>query len=71
MNLLSAQVAALGGSYELRLDVQNTILTSSLENEDFWESVVHFFVNNPMLEPSHAGHIIDYIRHQKYLPHER
>ena len=71
MNLRSAQVAALGGSNELRWNVQNTILTSWLENEDFWESVVHFFVNNPMLEPSYAGHIIDYIRHQKYLPHER
>ena len=66
--LRRAQVTALGGG---RLDwaVAGSFLGDSLENEDFWESVVHFLANNsPLLERSYVGPIVDYIRHQKYVP---
>lgn len=62
-----AQVEALGGSPPLAWSV-SSILGRSLENEDFWVTVVHFFVNNPMLEGSYVEPIIDYIRHQKFTP---
>ena len=68
INLREAQISALGGSDHLGWSIHSTILIRSLENEDFWETVVHFFVNNPMLEPSYAEPIIDYIHHQKFLP---
>ena len=38
------------------------------ENADFWTSIIHFFLNNPMLEISYIGPIIDYIHHQKFVP---
>ena len=66
--LRMAQLKALGGE---RLDwsVTRSSLGDSLENEAFWETVVHFLANNsPMLEHSYVEPIIDYVRHQKYVP---
>ena len=37
------------------------------ENADFWTTIIHFFLNNPMLEVSYIGPIIDYIHHQKFV----
>lgn len=41
---------------------------SGRNNADFWTSIVHFFLNNPMLEPSYISPIVDYIHHQKFVP---
>ncbi|MBI2952659.1 PcfJ domain-containing protein [bacterium] len=65
--LRMAQVEALGGAPPLAWSI-SSILGKSLENEDFWVTVVHFFVNNPMLEGSYVEPIVDYIRHQKFTP---
>ena len=35
-------------------------------NADFWTSVVHFILNNPMLEPGYIGPLVDYIHHVKF-----
>jgi hypothetical protein len=32
--------------------------------------VIHFFVNNPMLDPDQVGPIVDFIHNQKYVPQE-
>lgn len=37
-----------------------------LGNEDFWESVLHFFVNHPSLDLSHVGPVVDFLLHQKF-----
>ena len=37
-------------------------------NTEFWTSILHFFLNNPMLERSYISPIIDYIHHQKFVP---
>ena len=48
-----AQAEALGGDSHCSWYVAATPLGDSLENEDFWISVVHFYVNNyPMLHLS-------------------
>ena len=47
-----------------------TRLGQSFENEEFWSTVVLFFVRNPMLDPAHVGPIVDYIHHQKYVPQQ-
>ena len=65
-----AQIKAIGGSDELVKAVHRTRLGESFENEEFWFTVVQFFVNNPMLDPMQVGPIVDYIYNQKYVPQE-
>ena len=36
--------------------------------DEFWLSVFRFFAANPMLDPSHHGPIVDFLRHQKFEP---
>jgi hypothetical protein len=61
-----AQVRGLGGAETLARAVIGTRLGKVLENEDFWESVLHFFINNPSLELTHIGPIVDFLQHQKF-----
>ena len=63
-----AQVKALGGNPNLGWAIAYSPIGQSFENEDFWVTVIHFFVNNPMLERSYVAPIIDYIQHQKFTP---
>jgi hypothetical protein len=63
-----AQVVALDGSPHLAWSIAFSPIGKSIENEDFWVTVIHFFVNNPMLERSYVEPIIDYIQHQKFTP---
>ena len=66
-----AQIQALDGDRHLTWSVANTPLGDSLENEDFWVSVVHFCVNNyPMLDQSYVQPMYDYIHHHKYRPEQ-
>lgn len=65
--LRQAQVLALGANQRLAWTIGWSSIGSTLENEDFWVGVVHFFVNNhPMLSHTYVEPIIDYLRHQKY-----
>ena len=67
--LRRVQVEALEGHPQLAWAVSSSPLGRSFENEEFWLSVVHFFVNNhPMLSRTYVEPILDYIRHQKYEP---
>ena len=71
------QVHALGGNRHLAEALRGTYLVQALDRagtnpgdfwfveDDFWISVIRFFIQNPM-ETEHIGPIIDYIRHQKY-----
>ena len=61
-----AQVRGLGGCEPLARAVVGTRLGKALENEGFWESVLHFFVNNPSLDLAHVGPIVDFLQHQKF-----
>ena len=60
------QVYALGGDRYLVDALRQTRLTRSFDNDDFWLSVIRFFIANPMLDVSHVHPIIDYIWHQRY-----
>lgn len=62
-----AQVHALGGNARVADGVRTTALASTFRNDDFWSTVVRFFVMNPMLDTAQYGPIVDYIRHQKYV----
>lgn len=63
-----AQVIGLGGDERL----VKGILTSQLAHrwiskqyDEFWITVIHFFVNNPMIDLNQIAPIVDYIEHRK------
>lgn len=60
------QVLALGGSPRLVDALVATPLGATFAHEEFWSSVLRFFVDNPMLDPASVGPLIDYIDHQKF-----
>jgi hypothetical protein len=62
------QVMALGGERRLADALQETRLVQDFRDNDFWLSVIRFFIRNPMLDLVHAGPIIDYLWNQRYEP---
>jgi hypothetical protein len=61
-----AQVRGLGGGEALARAVVGTRLGKVLENEDFWESVLHFFINHASLDLAQVGPVVDFLEHQKF-----
>jgi len=66
-----AQVVGMGGDDLLAEAVCDTMLSERFDEGSFWETVLHFFVNNPMLDVAHVGPIVDYIQHQRFERRER
>ena len=64
------QVVGQGGSEALARAVIGSRLGTSFEHEEFWESVIKFLVNNPMVDPALVGPVIDFIHNVKYEPRE-
>ena len=60
------QIAAMGGEEPLVKAILGSSLKQNFENEDFWETVILFFANNPMLDVQHVSPIIDFLQHQKF-----
>ena len=61
-----AQIMGIGGNPRTAKKIISTRLGESFQHEDFWVSVIQFFINNPMLDPCHYGPIIDFIYNQKF-----
>lgn len=61
-----AQVRGLGGSKILARAIVGTRLGKVLENEEFWESVLHFFINQPSIDLAHVGPVVDFLQHQRF-----
>ena len=62
-----AQVHGLGGNRRIADAVCGTRLGRGFKNDDFWLTVVRFFVDNPLLDTVHYGPIADYIHNQKFV----
>lgn len=60
------QVRGLGGDPRLANAVVASRIGSAFANEEFWISVLRFFVDHPMLDKIHVGPIIDYLHHQRF-----
>ena len=60
------QIHALGGDRRLADAILTTRLVEDFRDNDFWLSVIRFFVKNPMLDTVHISPIVDYIWNQKY-----
>ena len=63
-----AQFAGMGG--RTCWAVLSTRLKDYQRDEPFWETVMLFFANQPMLEPTYIGPIVDYIHYQKFVPQQ-
>ncbi len=64
------QVVGLGGSSRLARTIMATRLGEHFEHDDFWITVVRFFIDNPMLDLVHVGPIIDYLHEQRFVSRE-
>lgn len=65
-----AQVRGLGGEEPLARAVIATRLGRSFGHEDFWLTVLHFFVTNPKLDVARVGPIVDFLQYQRFGPDE-
>jgi hypothetical protein len=61
-----AQVRGLGGSKALARAIVGTRLGRFLENEDFWASVLHFFINHSSLDLAQVGPVVDFLQFQRF-----
>jgi len=61
-----AQVTSLGGDRRLVDALLETRIAHDFRDDDFWLSVLRFFIRNPMLDPVQINPIIDYIWNQRY-----
>ena len=66
--LRKVQYIAYGGNPKSAWEIAHGPLGEGFENEDFWETVVHFLAKQAFLERSYINPIIDYIRNQKFTP---
>lgn len=60
------QILSLGGDERLADAVRETRLCREYSNEEFWESVIRWFIEQPMFDYSHVAPVIDYLQNQKY-----
>ncbi len=57
----------MGGTERLVHAVVGSRLGTSFEHEKFWNTVLQFFVQHSMLDPSRIAPIIDFIHEQKFV----
>jgi hypothetical protein len=61
-----SQVRGLGGDEAQARAILGSRLGKVLENEKFWESVLHFMVNHPSLDLAQVGPVVDFLQHHKF-----
>jgi len=64
------QIHALGGDRRLVEAVLGTHIGDGFDHDDFWITVIRFFIANPTLELRHVGPIVDYLHDQRSVPQE-
>lgn len=64
------QVHGLGGGARLTAALLGTRIGQDFRENEFWTSVIRFFVANPLLDRTHVGPIIDYLHAQKFATRE-
>lgn len=64
------QVHAMGGGRRLTEALLGTRIGQDFAENEFWTSVIHFFVANPLLDRRHVGPIVDYLYAQKFETRE-
>jgi hypothetical protein len=64
------QIHALGGNERLVRAVAATRLGSHFDVDDFWSTVLGWFIQQPMLDTAHVGPIVDFIYDQRFTPRD-
>ena len=64
------QILALGGNPRLARAILATRLGANFAHDEFWSTVVQFFIDHPLLDLAHAGPIIDFIHCQRFAGEE-
>ncbi len=64
------QVRGMRGTVRLARAVVGSRLGAPQADEPFWATVVQFLVNNPMLDPSQVGPIVDFLYNQRFVSRE-
>lgn len=64
------QIHALGGDRRLSDAVIETRLGQCFEHEDFWVSVIRFFVTFSWLDRVHVRPVVDYLQNQRFEPRD-
>ena len=62
------QVIGLGGDQRIAKTIATTRLADNFRHDDFWVTVIRWFVDQPLLDPVQIGPIIDYINFQRFEP---
>lgn len=61
-----AQIIDLGGDMRTVKGILSSKLSSNFKEKHFWDSVIKFFINNPMLDTAQYNPIVDYIEYVKF-----
>ena len=61
-----SQVLGLGGKTGLAKAIVATRLGRHIDNDDFWRSVIHFFINSKDLKSEHVNPVVDFLYHIKF-----
>lgn len=61
------QVLGMGGSPRLADAIMMSRLRHQFTNNDFWMTVIQFFIDTPMFNIDEVGAVIDYINEKKYV----
>lgn len=61
-----AQIKGFGGDRRIADGILGTRLLQNFDHDDFWQSVLTFFIKNPMLDVVHYQPIIDFLWHKKF-----
>lgn len=62
------QIHGLGGDEQLTRAIFETRLAESFEHDEFWSTVLRWFILHPMLDRAHVGPIVDYLHFQRFMP---
>ena len=64
------QICSYGGNVRLANAFLPTLVCqeTSFYHDEFWQSVIRWFIENPMLDLAHVGPVVDWLNHQKYVP---
>jgi hypothetical protein len=61
------QVLGLGGDERVARGVVATRLREPLEHDEFWQTVLRFFIANPLLDPARYGAIVDFVHQARFV----
>jgi len=64
--LYRAQILTLGGNTGLFEAFRLTRAMGDYHHNNFWATLIQFFINNPSLKNMHIGPVVDYIYNQKF-----